>query len=99
MALWDELRSPDETPVPPCPRCASESTRLMNRATQRRAFPLFHCRDCNRMYSRISGSPLQRLRHPWKIPEFIRLLSQPISLDEAGRRMGMDYPAVSNWLM
>ncbi|KVD81499.1 hypothetical protein WI89_23605 [Burkholderia ubonensis] len=98
-ALWKELHSRDETPLPPCPRCESEDVRLLNRATPRRPFPLFHCRECNRMYSRISGSPLQRLRHPWKIPDFIRLLSQPISLDEAGRRMGMEYPAVSNWLM
>jgi transposase-like protein len=99
LALWDELRSVDEWPVPSCPRCAGGHTRLLSRTGPRRPLPLFFCRDCGRMYTRMSDSPLRRLRHPHKTAEFIRLLSQPLSLNEAGRRLHMDYPAVSNWLM
>lgn len=99
MGLWSELISRDEAPVPPCPRCESHNTRLLSRATPRRELPLFTCRDCGRMYSRLAGTPLHRLQTQKKMPAFIRLLSQPISLYEAGRRLDMDYPAVSNWLM
>ncbi|MGF6609964.1 hypothetical protein OKW45_004886 [Paraburkholderia sp. WSM4175] len=111
-SLWEELRSRDETPVPPCPQCASGRTALLNRAGSRRPLPMFQCRDvpvptpadvqcrdCGRTYTCMSESPLKRLRHPHKTPDFIRLLSQPLPLEEAGRRMHMDYPAVSNWLM
>jgi transposase-like protein len=99
MSLWDELRSRDETPVPQCPRCGSGRTALLNRAGPRRPLPLFQCCDCGRNYTRMSESPLKKLRHPHKTPDFIRLLSLPLPLNEAGRRMHMDYPAVSNWLM
>ncbi|MBB5409224.1 transposase-like protein [Paraburkholderia sp. HC6.4b] len=47
----------------------------------------------------MSESPVKRLRHPHKTPDFIRLLSLPLSLNEASRRLHMDYPAISNWLM
>jgi hypothetical protein len=33
------------------------------------------------------------------MPEFFRLLSQPVQLEEASRRLGVDYGAISNWLM
>lgn len=99
LALWAELRSTDEWPVPPCPQCAGSHTRLHMRPGPRRPLPYFICRDCGRNYTRMSDSPLRRLRHPQKAPGFIRLLSQPLSLNEAGRRLGMDYPAISNWLM
>ncbi|MGP8431960.1 DUF746 domain-containing protein [Paraburkholderia fungorum] len=33
------------------------------------------------------------------MPEFFRLLSQPVPLEEVSRRLGVDYGAVSNWLM
>ncbi|WP_371748605.1 DUF746 domain-containing protein [Burkholderia cepacia] len=38
-----------------------------------------------------------RLEH--KMPAFIRLLSQPIPLEEASRRLGLDCEAVALWLM
>ncbi|WP_429568941.1 DUF746 domain-containing protein [Paraburkholderia sp. JPY419] len=33
------------------------------------------------------------------MPAFIRLLSQPIPLEEVSRRLGVEYGAASNWLM
>ncbi|TCF97564.1 hypothetical protein BZM26_30620 [Paraburkholderia strydomiana] len=33
------------------------------------------------------------------MPEFFRLLSQPVPLEEVSRRLGVEYSAVSNWLM
>ncbi len=85
MSLWEELRSRDETPVPPCPRCTSGRTTLQNRAGPRRPLPLFRCRDCRRNYTRMSALPLKRLRHPHKTPDFIRLPSLPLPLNEASR--------------
>lgn len=98
-SLWEELRSPDEAPVPPCPHCASWRAGLLSRTGPRNPLPMFQCSDCGKIYTRMSGSPLQRLRHPHKTPDFIRLLSLPLPLEEAGRRMHMHYTAVSNWLM
>jgi transposase-like protein len=40
-----------------------------------------------------------RLRFASKMPAFFRLLSQPLPLEEASRRLQIEYSAVSNWLM
>ncbi|TCK32030.1 transposase-like protein [Paraburkholderia sp. BL8N3] len=97
--IWDELHSRETTPVPPCPACASGNTRVQNRPNRHHALPFFRCRACKRTYSRLTGTPLARLRFASKMPAFIRLLSQPIPLEEASRRLRVEYMALSNWLM
>ncbi|WP_199544941.1 DUF746 domain-containing protein [Paraburkholderia kururiensis] len=99
-ALYDELFSPDPLPVPSCPRCSNTHTRLHARANNHRIkLPLFRCTDCRRFFTRLTGSPLAHLRYPERMPAFIRLLSQPIPLEEASRRVGLEYEGMSNWLM
>ncbi|WP_254615447.1 DUF746 domain-containing protein [Cupriavidus basilensis] len=86
------------TPVPPCPACGSHNTRYHCRPHGVVLLPLFQCRDCKRYYNRRSGTPLAFLRHAKKMPAFIRLLSQQISMEEAQLRLRMDYAGVANWL-
>lgn len=99
MSLWDDLHSRRSEPVPPCPHCSSGATRLHNRPNRHHVLPVFACRSCKRKYSRLTGTPLARLRFAEKMPRFIALLSQPIPLEEASRRLDVDYMALSNWLM
>lgn len=99
-ALYDELFSPDPLRVPSCPRCSNTHTRLHARANNHRIkLPLFRCTGCRRFFTRLTDSPLAHLRYPERIPAFIRLLSQPIPLEEAARRLGLRYDGMSNWLM
>lgn len=98
--LSDALFSRDPFPVPLCPRCSSPQARLHARANNHRTkLPLFRCADCKRFFTRLTGSPLAHLCFPERIPAFIRLLSQPLPLEEASRRMGLKYGGMSNWLM
>lgn len=98
-SLWAELHSADATPVPRCPHCAGARGRLHQRANEYHAVPYFRCVDCRRLYTRLTGSPIARLRFAKKMPEFFRLLSQPVPLEEVSRRLGVEYGAISNWLM
>jgi len=98
-SLWAELHSTDATPVPRCPHCSGARGRLHQRANEYHAVPYFRCVDCRRLYTRLTGSPIARLRFAKKMPEFFRLLSQPVPLEEVSRRLGVEYGAVSNWLM
>ncbi|SAK99487.1 DUF746 domain-containing protein [Caballeronia ptereochthonis] len=100
MTLWDELFSRDPRPIPPCPRCGGAHARLHALSNNHRSkLPLFRCRDCRRFFTRLTGSPLANLRLPERMPAFIRMLSQPIPLEEASRRLGLEYGGMSNWLM
>ncbi|MEF9416822.1 DUF746 domain-containing protein [Ralstonia sp. SM1864_UCD524_TZ4] len=98
QGLLEEYHSKRSTPVPPCPGCGSHDSRYHCRPNQFVPLPLFRCRACKRTYSRLTGSPLTRLRHVDKMPAFIRLLSQQISLEEASSRLSLDFECVSNWL-
>lgn len=98
QGLLAEYHSKHGTPVPPCPGCGSNDTRYHCRPNRFVPLPLFRCRSCKRTYSRVTGSPLARLRHVGKMPAFIRLLSQQISLEEASFRLGLDVECISNWL-
>lgn len=96
--LLAEYRSVQPGPVPACPHCQSSRTRFHCRPNQRHPLPLFKCRVCDRTYSRLTGTPLFKLRHADKMPAFIRLLSQQISIEEATKRLSVDYASISNWI-
>ncbi|AUT57955.1 DUF746 domain-containing protein [Paraburkholderia caribensis] len=98
-SLWAELHSSDVRPTPLCPHCGAASARLHQRPTQYHSVPYFRCGGCRKLFTRLTGSPLARLRFVSKMPAFFPLLSQPIPLEEASRRLQIDYAAVSNWLM
>ncbi|MFM0411256.1 DUF746 domain-containing protein [Paraburkholderia dipogonis] len=97
--LCAELQSVEALPVPPCPHCNGDRAGFHTRANAYHAVPYFRCTDCRRLFTRLTGSPIARLRFATKMPEFFRLLSQPLTLEEVSRRLGIDYGAISNWLM
>lgn len=99
MKLWADLHSRADRPIPACPHCDGRNTQLQSRPNSHHALPFFRCNDCRRIYSRLTGTPLARLRFAAKVPAFVRLLGQPIPLEEASRRLRVDYTALSNWLM
>jgi transposase-like protein len=80
-ALWAELQSVDALPVPPCPHCNGDRARFHTRANAYHAVPYFRCADCRRLFTRLTGSPIARLRFATKMPEFFRLLSRPLPLE------------------
>ena len=59
--------------------------------------PAFRCNACRHRYNRLTGTPLARLRHADKLPEFVRLLSCQMSYKEAAEILEVDYTAVANW--
>ena len=99
MSLWEELFSTDTQPVPSCPHCLGVQTSLHLRPNGHMRLPQFKCFTCKRRFTRRTGSPMAGLRHESKMPDFIRLLSQPIPLEEASRRLRLDSDAVALWLM
>ncbi|RQR54929.1 DUF746 domain-containing protein [Burkholderia sp. Bp9126] len=98
-ALWEELFSRDTQPIPPCPHCLGTRTRLHTRPNHQMPLPQFKCVPCKRLFTRRTGSPMAGLRHENKMPAFIRLLSQPIPMEEASRRLGIDRGTIPLWLM
>ncbi|MBN3761151.1 DUF746 domain-containing protein [Burkholderia sp. Ac-20365] len=98
-SLWTELHAADVKPTPKCPHCGRVNARLHQRPNRYHAVPYFRCGACRRLFTRLTGSPLARLRFASKMPAFFALLSQPIPLEEASRRLQVDYAAASNWLM
>ena len=99
QGLLEEYHSKHGTPVPPCPACGSGDMYYHSRPNRFRPLPLFRCRACKRTYSRLTGSPLAKLRNVSKMPAFIRLLSRQISMEEASSRLCLDRECVSNWLV
>ena len=94
--VLQEARSPSLVP-PACPSCASRQTILAGPPHARMPMPAFGCNACRRRFNRLTGTPLARLRHADKLPEFVRLLSCQMSYDEAAEILRVDYSAVANW--
>lgn len=98
-SLEQALDSRETHPVPPCPHCLQPCVRLHLRPNRFQRVPQYKCKACKRLFSRRTGSPLAGLRHATKMPAFIRLLSQPIPMEEAARRLRVRRETVAYWLM
>jgi transposase-like protein len=103
----DQILSPEHEPKPSCPRCGGTEvvTKGLQRLAggQRRA--VFRCRVCVRSFTRVVGTPFEKRAYLPKLDILIPLLSQPLSFNEAGKRMGsLDTDikrrvlAIRNWL-
>ena len=82
---------------PTCPYCVSRLTILSIRPHARLPMPAFRCNACGKGFNRLTGTPLARLRHANKLPQFIRLLSCQMSYKQATEVLEVDYSAVANW--
>ncbi|WP_244115024.1 DUF746 domain-containing protein [Burkholderia cepacia] len=84
----EQLMSPHVEPLPVCPRCTSLNTRG-HAIVQHRTGPLpnYLCRSCDRVFNRLTGTPLAGALHRHQLQAFIPLLAEPISLEEAARRL------------
>jgi transposase-like protein len=91
-----ETRSLSLNP-PACPYCVSRQTILSTRPHARLPMPAFRCNSCGKGFNRLTGTPLARLRHADKLPQFIRLLSCQMSYKQATELLEVDYSAVANW--
>lgn len=98
-SLWEALHSRETQPVPPCPHCRQACTRLHLRPNRYQRLPQFKCVACKRLFNRRTGSPMAGLRHAARMPVFIRMLSQPIPVGEASRRLRVNRYTVAHWLM
>jgi len=67
-SLWAELHSSDIRPTPPCPHCGAANARLHQRPNQYHSVPYFRCGGCGKLFTRLTGSPLARLRFVSKMP-------------------------------
>ena len=89
-AQLDLLLSSDHDPKPPCPRCGGSEivTNGSSKLVSGRRRPLFRCKACTRIYSRLIGTPFENRRYLAKQDVLIPLLSQPLSFADAGERLG-----------
>lgn len=72
-------------------------TILLSRPHARMPMPAFRCTACRHQFNRLTGTPLARLRHADRLPQFVRLLSCQISYKEAAEILEVDYSAIANW--
>ena len=91
-----EARSPTLKPIA-CPYCQNRATCLLSRPHPRMPMPSFRCGSCSRIFNRLTGTPLARLRHADRLYDFVRLLSAQMSYKEAGEILEVDYSAIANW--
>lgn len=99
-AQLDLLLSPDHDPKLPCPRCGGTEivTNGSSKLVSGRRRPLFRCKMCSRIYSRLIGTPFENRRYLAKQHLLIPLLSQPLSFVEAGERTGSLPMHVKCWV-
>lgn len=69
----------------------------MGRPHARLPRPAFHCLCCKRRFNRRTGTPLLHLRYPDKMPPFVRLLSQQLTIREAARRLDVSIELIAAW--
>lgn len=94
LTAWRKLHSASHRP-PQCPRCRARKSTYDG--TDGSSLPLFHCGGCRQRFSRLTGTPMARLRLEDKAEAFFNLASQQVSVAEAARRLGIKSETVRHW--
>ncbi|MGO4154908.1 transposase [Cupriavidus sp. YAF13] len=94
LAAWRKLQSASHRP-PQCPRCRARKSTFDG--IDGSGLPLFHCAGCRQRFSRLTGTPMARLRLEDKAEAFFNLASQQVSVAEAARRLGIKSETVRHW--
>ncbi|MDW3686044.1 DUF746 domain-containing protein [Cupriavidus sp. CV2] len=94
LSAWRKLNSASRRP-PQCPRCRARKSTFDG--TDGSSLPLFHCAGCRQRFSRLTGTPMARLRLEDKAEAFFSLASQQVSVAEAARRLGIKSETVRHW--
>ncbi|MFJ1259867.1 DUF746 domain-containing protein [Cupriavidus sp. CuC1] len=94
LSAWRKLNSASRRP-PQCPRCRARKSTFDG--TDGSSLPLFHCAGCRQRFSRLTGTPMARLRLEDKAEAFFNLASQQVSVAEAARRLGIKSETVRHW--
>ncbi|MGT2493445.1 hypothetical protein ACU4GD_30560 [Cupriavidus basilensis] len=72
---------------PHCPRCGAHKNGLHD-GTDEGSVPFFHCGGCRQRFTRLTGTPMARLRLEDKAETFFQLASQQVSVAEAAALAG-----------
>ncbi|MHA7684203.1 transposase [Cupriavidus sp. PET2-C1] len=95
LTAWRKLHSASHRP-PQCPRCRARKS-TFDGIDGSGGLPLFHCAGCRQRFSRLTGTPMARLRLEDKAEAFFNLASQQVSVAEAARRLGIKSETVRHW--
>ena len=94
LSAWRTLHSASHVP-PHCPRCGAHKT--VYDGTDDGSVPFFHCGGCRQRFTRLTGTPMARLRLEDKAETFFQLASQQVSVAEAARRLAIKSETVRHW--
>ncbi len=94
LSAWRKLNSASRRP-PQCPRCRARKSTYDG--TDGSSLPLFHCAGCRQRFSRLTGTPMARLRLEDKAEAFFNLASLQVPVAEAARRLGIKSETVRHW--
>lgn len=93
-AAWQVLRS-EAAIAPACPHCGADDAHAC--APSGDELPQFRCRHCRRRFTRLSATPLARLRHVDRFAQIFPLLARSMSLAEAARQLEVKAETVAHW--
>lgn len=77
-----------------CPRCGGRRLHRWGHFSGRRRY---RCRDCNRTFSDLTATPIERTRYPELWPRFCALLLNGASVRECARQLGIDKSTAWRW--
>ena len=90
IALIDQIRAPDRR----CPRCNSDH---VHRHGQANDLQRFRCCQCGRTFNDLTGTPLARLRHKGKWPDYVGALLDSRTVRGAARQVGVHRNTAFRW--
>ncbi|MGO4325907.1 DUF746 domain-containing protein [Cupriavidus sp. 2TAF22] len=93
LSAWRRLHTASRRP-PRCPRCGE---RAAFHSTDEGGLPQFQCTGCRQPFTRLTGTPVGRLRLGDKAEAFFGLASRQITVAEAARRLLIKSETVRHW--
>ncbi|WP_454724546.1 MULTISPECIES: DUF746 domain-containing protein [Cupriavidus] len=93
MAAWRRLHVASRR-APRCPRCGGSAA---FHSTDESGLPQFQCTGCRQPFTRLTGTPMGRLRLGDKAETFFHLVSHQITTAEAARRLLIKSETVKHW--
>lgn len=80
--------------APKCPHCDSEELQRWGVRNQRQRY---RCKMCRKTFNSFSNTPLARLRHPEKWPQYLEGMTHSLTLRPAAKQCGVTLRTSFRW--